>query len=136
MTLVCIERPNRSKKRTFTASDVGRIACQAIKSGESRKKIIDKINEKCPDMEVCDREFIKASIANALSLLLGVAVVFLIPAELLAGAVIAILAVAARILPFLARSAVIRRFVSLLEKLKDVKFDFDSAIKVLENIAK
>lgn len=135
MTLVCIQRPNRTERRTFTASDVGRIACHAIEAGVSRETIIKELNKRCPEMDVCDRVEIKQSIVNVIGVLLGVLVVLLIPAEAFAAAVVAGLVILSRILPFLLRSKIVQSAQKLLQQLPKIRLEINEAIKALERIA-
>lgn len=55
MTIKCYKKPQRSRARTFTAADVGRIVCYAIDDGEN-KADIRKAIAKCLDdgEETCD----------------------------------------------------------------------------------
>lgn len=43
MTIKCYNKPKRSKRRTFTAKDVGRITCEALKDGESPESVRDEV---------------------------------------------------------------------------------------------
>lgn len=45
-TLRCRFIPNRARKRTFTARDVGRIACEALKDGETLGELRKQL-ERC-----------------------------------------------------------------------------------------
>jgi len=54
MPIVCVNRPNRTHRRPFRASDVGRIACYAMADGESRDRVIAALQKRCPELRVCD----------------------------------------------------------------------------------
>lgn len=50
MPLRCVERPNRSKPRTFTARSVGKIYCHAVRNGVPVVEIEQEIR-KCKELE-------------------------------------------------------------------------------------
>lgn len=112
MTIVCIDRPNRTKARRFTASDVGRIACHAIDAGVVREEIIFQLNRRCPSMVVCDCKEISTVLIAVLKVLAAV-LTFLIAV----GVVLNLMLVAIRRIPGLRRIPIIRRFILLLESL-------------------
>lgn len=74
MPIVCINRPNRTRKRRYTEKDAGRIVCRVVSQGGDREKLVQEI-EKC--LELCDKEKIRQKVeqllqaAIALSILLG-----------------------------------------------------------------
>jgi len=82
MPKVCIERPNRTKARVYTAKDVGRIICYAIADGATIQEIRDAAEECMGEQEDCECDRLKQLIQNlnllleavglALSLLAGV----------------------------------------------------------------
>ena len=47
MPIVCKYIPNRSAKRTFKASDVGRVACYAKQAGATDEEIIAELKRRC-----------------------------------------------------------------------------------------
>jgi len=53
MPIVCINRPNRKRKRTYTAKDCGRIVCRAIETGAEPAEIEREIGICLGD--VCQR---------------------------------------------------------------------------------
>ena len=112
MTIVCIDRPNRTKVRKFTATDVGRITCHAIDGGEIREEIIFEINRRCPSMFVCDCKEISTVLIAVLKLLAAV-LTFLVAVGLVLNLMIATI----RRIPFLRRIPVFRRFIQILETL-------------------
>lgn len=74
MPIVCINRPNRRKRRLYSEKDAGRIVCRVVSQGGDREKLVQEI-EKCLDL--CDKEKIRQKVeqllqaAIALSILLG-----------------------------------------------------------------
>lgn len=74
MPIVCINRPNRRKRRLYSEKDAGRIVCRVVSQGGDRAKLVQEI-EKCLDL--CDKEKIRQKVeqllqaAIALSILLG-----------------------------------------------------------------
>lgn len=88
MPIVCIDRPNRTKVRTFSAKDVGRIACKAVEAGESPAEIVKQLEE-CLGKQLCDRERIRQELLDylnsfeaffdVLSILAGVVIGILVP---------------------------------------------------------
>lgn len=88
MPIVCFNRPNRTRKRTFTARDVGRIACQAVKAGVPPSEIVKELEE-CLGEQLCDKERVRqqlrsylqstAAFFDLLSVLAGIVIGLLIP---------------------------------------------------------
>lgn len=74
MAIKCYRKPNRSKPRTYTEKDAGRIVCRVVSQGGDRDKLVAEIS-KCIDL--CDKERIRQKVNEllqavlALSLLLG-----------------------------------------------------------------
>lgn len=72
-------RPARKRVRRFTATDVGRIACKAIRQGVSRAAIQREIEKKCGKGVDCDCEKVAARLPEVLkALALAVAVASLV----------------------------------------------------------
>lgn len=55
MPIKCIQRPNRTKKRVWTARAVARVACYAVKSGDVEPDEILRGVADCVSRDLCDR---------------------------------------------------------------------------------
>lgn len=95
MATRCYNKPNRTRERTFTARDVGRIACAAVQDGVTRRDLQREIARCVPNEEIdCEkiRSFIPIiiSVATAAIVLLRTTqpVLVVIRQILLAGAVL------------------------------------------------
>jgi len=109
MTIVCINRPNRTYPRRYTAKDVGRIACYAMDAGATQQEIISELNKRCLK-DLCDCERIRSVVLDLLSLLLGAVIAFFVPIEAAAGAMLALIS----------RVPAIARLVRLVPGLEDL----------------
>lgn len=63
MVWKCYDKPKRSKPRTYTEKDAGRIVCRVVSQGGDRDKLKAEI-EKC--LELCDYERIRQGITQLL----------------------------------------------------------------------
>lgn len=81
MTVKCYNKPNRTRVRTFTAKDVGRIACAAIEDGVSEADIITALEEciNFDDKKACEETKQKLDDAKFENELLIAAVILAIP---------------------------------------------------------
>lgn len=71
----CYYKPNRARKRTFTAKDVGRIACASLSDGESRTRIRNEVDKCLRNEKDTDCERLRVAVRNLLPIFAAVAVV-------------------------------------------------------------
>lgn len=109
MPIVCINRPNRSKRRTFNAKTVGQAACYALKAGEDRGAIREKVNECIGEDPECEE--IKQLIRDILAAIATALIILSIPESAIFAGLLTVLRAASTLIPRL------RPVVGLLENL-------------------
>lgn len=124
MPIKCYEKPNRTKKRPFTAKACGRIVCYAIEDGASRKELEEEIDKCLDDGSRRKREGLCVAAFRLLGLLV-----------LAAGAAIIIFGAAGRVYKFLlALVGLVRRFLpaSVRRRLDQLEKELVAELKTIE----
>lgn len=95
MPIKCTFKPNRKRVRTFTAKDVGRIACAAVQDGVSRRdirleigKCIDDSEDECQKIRQLVPIILNAALAIVALLAIALPVLRVIRQILLSGQII------------------------------------------------
>lgn len=78
MPIVCINRPNRSERRVWTAKAVGRVCSYAVREGATREELRTELE---PCLPQCNCELIDSILNFLLGLLAGALIADLIILE-------------------------------------------------------
>lgn len=113
MAIKCYNKPNRTKKRHFTARDCGRIVCTAIEHGENRVSVWHQV-EPCLG-DPCEKVRVRALVNAVLEAATAIAIAI--------GTALAVIRLARVTLVLLLRIPVVRKYVIQLlgttKKLED-----------------
>lgn len=119
MPLKCYQKPNRTKVRTFTAKDVGRIACYAIDDGALKSDVRREVDKCLGPNEECEHAFSVLEVILKLLLALALALFVLSTLQRL----VRVLLILRRILPKEIVEALEDKRIQQLEEEVKIRID-------------